>query len=201
MYYYIGPNNQQQGPVPADQLLSRGVTGETMVWKAGMAQWQMAKDVPELSSYFGRSPFNAEKTIDDQSTRFTPPPPNYSNYGNYGNNGSYGNYGNYGPQYGPQYGGQFGQPTGPKPDSHLVWAILATLFCWYPLLIGFAFGIVSIVYASKVDSAWYMGRQMEAEDYSRKARNWALAAALSSIVGLVLIFVILRISLFGLLYR
>lgn len=79
MYYYIGPNNQQQGPVPAEQLLSRGVTGETMVWKAGMAQWQKAKDVPELSRYFGSSSFSSGNPYDDQSTQFSTPP-------NYGNN-------------------------------------------------------------------------------------------------------------------
>ena len=52
MYYYIGPNNQQQGPVPAEQLLSRGVTGETMVWKAGMANWAKIEELSEFASYF-----------------------------------------------------------------------------------------------------------------------------------------------------
>lgn len=177
MYYYIGPNNQQQGPVPPEQLRSRGVTGETMVWKAGMAQWQKAKDVPELSRYFAGSPYNAGNSFDDQSTRFTAPPPNYGNNANYGN-------------YGPQYAGQFGgnQPTGPKPDSHLVWAILTTIFCCLP------FGVVSIVYASKVDSAWRMGQQMEAEESSRKAKNWAWASALSALA----VWVIYIIAIVGL---
>lgn len=91
MYYYIGPNNQQLGPVPAEQLLSRGVTGETMVWKAGMAQWQKAKDVPELRQYFGSS-FNAGNPYNNQSTQFNPPPPNFG-----------GGYGNYGPNPQPNY--------------------------------------------------------------------------------------------------
>ena len=172
MYYYIGPNNQQQGPVPAEQLLSRGVTGETMVWKAGMAQWQKAKDVPELKQYFGASPFTVGNPYDKQSTQFNQPPPNYN-----------GGYGNYGPQYAGQFGGA--QPMGPKPDSYLVWAILTTLFCCLP------FGIVSIVYASKVDSAWRIGQQAEAEDNSNKAKNWALASALTSLAVWVIYIIII----------
>ena len=60
MYYYIDNFNKQQGPVPADQLVSRGVTGESMVFKAGMTQWTKAKDVPELSVYFPN--FNSDQT-------------------------------------------------------------------------------------------------------------------------------------------
>lgn len=186
MYYYIGPNNQQLGPVPADQLVSRGVTGETMVWAAGMAQWQRAKDVPELKQFLGGSSANS---FGDQSTQFNSPPPNYGNNGNYGNfvnSGNAGNYGNYG-NYGPQYAGQFGgaQPMGPKPDSNLVWGILTTILCCLP------FGVVSIVYASKVDSAWRLGQQEEAEDYSNKAKNWALASALTSLAVLVIYIIII----------
>ena len=37
------------------------------------------------------------------------------------------------------------------PDSGMVWAVLTTLFCCLP------FGIVAIVYASKVNNLWMMG--------------------------------------------
>lgn len=66
--------------------------------------------------------------------------------------------------------------TMPKPDSYLVWGILTTLFCCLP------FGIVSIVYASKVDSLYAVGRYDEAVDASLKAKNWALASAVSALV-------------------
>ena len=75
------------------------------------------------------------------------------------------------------------QPTGPKPTSYLVLAILSTIFCCLP------FGIVSIVMASKVDSLWNAGRYMESQDASRKARNWAIAAILTSVVIAILYFV------------
>lgn len=58
-----------------------------------------------------------------------------------------------------------------KPDNCLVWAILSTLFCCLP------FGIVSIVYASKVDSEWALGNFDEAEDAAKKARTWAIVSA------------------------
>lgn len=57
-------------------------------------------------------------------------------------------------------------PSTNKPDSFLVWAILGTIFCCLP------FGIVSIVYASKVDGLWYAGNCDEAKDASRKAQTW-----------------------------
>ncbi|MBO7197759.1 MAG: CD225/dispanin family protein, partial [Tidjanibacter sp.] len=36
----------------------------------------------------------------------------------------------------------------PPPSSNLIWGILTTIFCCLP------FGIVSIVFASRVDSLW-----------------------------------------------
>jgi len=68
------------------------------------------------------------------------------NYGNNGNGGSV--------------------PSTPKPNNFLVFAILSTIFCCLP------FGIVSIVYASKVDRLWYAGNYVEAQDAASKARTW-----------------------------
>lgn len=68
------------------------------------------------------------------------------------------------------YGGNNGNgayvPSIPKPSNFLVWAILSTIFCCLP------FGIVSIVYASKVDGLWYAGKYVEAQDAASKARTW-----------------------------
>ena len=43
-------------------------------------------------------------------------------------------------------------PRAERPSTYLVLSILVTIFCCLP------FGIVGIVYASKVDSSWYAGR-------------------------------------------
>lgn len=52
-YYYLNEHNEQKGPVPADQLLSCGVTRETKVWKSGMGQeWKQAGSIAELAHLF-----------------------------------------------------------------------------------------------------------------------------------------------------
>lgn len=78
----------------------------------------------------------------------------------------------------------------PMPDNHLVWAILSTIFCCLP------FGVVSIVYATQVESLYLQGRYEEAVDKSNKARKWAMisAGAAAAIIMLyVLILLIIMI--------
>ena len=51
-YFYIDAQNQQCGPVEAQQLPMLGVTLNTYVWADGMSDWKMVADVPELSGIF-----------------------------------------------------------------------------------------------------------------------------------------------------
>lgn len=90
------------------------------------------------------------------------------------------------PQYPsqPRYS-QSSQVMPERPDTYLVWAILTTILCCLP------FGIVSIVYASKVDSLYYAERYVEAHDASRKAKNWAIAAAATGIAVAIIYFIVL----------
>ena len=86
--------------------------------------------------------------------------------------------------YNPQpQGQQAGMPYASKPDSNLLWGVLATALCCVP------FGVVSIIKASSVDSHWNAGRYQEAYEASKSAMNWAIAAAVSSLVGIVLYLV------------
>ncbi|MBO7562027.1 MAG: CD225/dispanin family protein [Bacteroidales bacterium] len=85
------------------------------------------------------------------------------------------NYQNQQNPYGYQQGYQQGYPYGnqpPKPSNNLVWGILTTICCCLP------FGIVSIVFAAKVDSLYYSGRYEEAQTAARKAGTWAVVAAI-----------------------
>lgn len=93
------------------------------------------------------------------------------------------------PPYGgvPSYGGAgFGQP----PQNYLVWAILTTVLCCLPL------GVVSIVYASQVNSKWAMGDAQGAYDSSRKAKTFAIWGAAAGVAVLVIygILVALRLA-------
>jgi Interferon-induced transmembrane protein len=64
-----------------------------------------------------------------------------------------------------------------EPDNYLVWAILCTVLCCLP------FGIVSIVYSTKVSGLWSQGRYAEAQAAADSAKKWAIIGA---IVGAVL---------------
>lgn len=48
--WYLAQNGQQVGPFTVAQLPQQGLTGETMVWRAGLAEWVRASQVPELSN-------------------------------------------------------------------------------------------------------------------------------------------------------
>lgn len=72
-------------------------------------------------------------------------------------------------------------PVSP-PSSHLVLAILTTIFCCLPL------GIVSIVYASRVDSLYSVGDIAGATYNSLQARKWAYWGIGLALVGAVLYF-------------
>lgn len=76
----------------------------------------------------------------------------------------------------PPYGApQGGIPT-QQPDSNLVWGILVAVLCCLP------FGIVSIVYASKVSGLWAQGRCAEAQQSADTAKKWAIWGAVAGVV-------------------
>jgi hypothetical protein len=60
-----------------------------------------------------------------------------------------------------------------EPDNYLIWAILSTLLCFPP------FGIVSLVYAARVHNLWAEGHYDKAQKVSKRARAWAIAAAIA----------------------
>jgi hypothetical protein len=98
--------------------------------------------------------------------------------------------GGYGPGqggYGPGGYGPGWQPSGPKPPSYLVWAILTTLFCCLP------FGIVSIVYAARVDSKYSAGDLAGSLEASANAKKWAIISAVV-FVALFVLWVLLVVA-------
>ncbi|KZS68919.1 hypothetical protein A4G26_00735 [Mycobacterium kansasii] len=89
----------------------------------------------------------------------------------------------------PQPGWPAPQPGyAPEPDNYLVWAILATILCCLP------FGIVSIVYSTKVSGLWAQGRYAEAQAAAANAKKWAIISAIAgAVIGVIVgvIYVIL----------
>ena len=102
-YYYIDSRGTQFGPLTLDELLGAGITPTTYVWRAGMKEWKMAKDVLEIAEQMQTPPMAGA------------PQPAYNN------------------QYGNQYGGyNQSYDNEPIPSSYLGWSIAATLLCCLP---------------------------------------------------------------------
>jgi RsiW-degrading membrane proteinase PrsW (M82 family) len=100
----------------------------------------------------------------------------------------------------PQWQGQ--QPGWPaqqagwqgarEPDNYLVWAILSTVLCCIP------FGIVSIVYSSRVSGLWSSGRYKEAQEAATNAKKWAIISAIVggvvAVISVILWFVFFAVA-------
>jgi hypothetical protein len=58
--WHMAESGQSVGPMTMPQLAQAVVAGrlrpETLVWKAGMANWAIARDTPELAPLFGAIP-------------------------------------------------------------------------------------------------------------------------------------------------
>ncbi|PJK11432.1 hypothetical protein CO614_04160 [Lysobacteraceae bacterium NML120232] len=72
--------------------------------------------------------------------------------------------------------------------NHLIWAILSTLFCCLPA------GIVSIVYAAKVDGLVAAGDYAAAKQASDNAKKWAM---ISAGVGVFVILIAFGLGVIG----
>lgn len=68
--FFVIVNGQQQGPFTTEQLAEMAITPETEVWTEGMADWQQAGDVPELTSLLQQLQFHNHM----ERSSVTPPP-------------------------------------------------------------------------------------------------------------------------------
>lgn len=181
--YYIIENGTHAGPYTVEQLIERRFPLNELVWTPGMREWQPAETIAEL-----RAALAGEEQV--------PPPPGTNQYG-YGNNSAYGQNQGYGHMHGQSYGyrqqppynepqpayapgGFQGVDNGVPPPTYLVWAIISTICCCIP------FGIVAIVYSTRIDGLWHAGRYAEAWQSSRNARNWTIAAVVCGIISTIL---------------
>ena len=55
-FFIIDHNGQQAGPFSFDQLVQKGISPETLVWKQGMADWTPAWKVEELKAVLESQP-------------------------------------------------------------------------------------------------------------------------------------------------
>lgn len=81
-----------------------------------------------------------------------------------------------------------GQGAREHVPSHLVWAILATLFCCLPT------GIVAIVYAAQVSGKLEAGNVAGAWEASNNARMWSWISFGLGLVGMLGYFALFAVS-------
>lgn len=76
-----------------------------------------------------------------------------------------------------------------RPENYLVFAILTTILCCMPA------GVVSIIYAAKVNGLYAEGKYSEAASASKNAKTWAIVSAAVAGVGLVLYFLFIAVAM------
>lgn len=155
--YYYRVGEQQVGPVSLDQM--RGAVNlDTYVWSEGMANWQTVSQLPDLMAQLGLS------TYQQAAAPTQPAQPSQ-------------------PSYQTSYNAENISAKPPKPNNHLVMAIISIFIC-QPL------GIIATIMAIMSDSAYNRGDYEEAEKKAKTAKTL-------SMVGLIigLLFWVLYIGL------
>lgn len=182
-YYYRSPMGKNVGPLDIATLKIHGITRDTLVWAEGMPSWVRAGDVSELSCLFQAAPpeYSANPGYGHPNTQHMGGPAGPQGYGqpNMG--------GGYGPQ---QPYSSYQQPNHSvrKPDNWLWLGICTTILCCLPL------GIASIVYSTKVNSAWDQGDYKGAEEYANKAKMFGFIAAGVGILFNLVAFIFMMVA-------
>lgn len=186
---FEGQNSQFRDPQPG------GPTGIPPHWRDGAGS--TGNDGrPGQSGTYGQSRFGTPPPAPYGPDGSASPPYGAQPYGQqpygtqpYGQPG----YGQGGYGQGGYGGSGYGQPApwnrpmGPPPQNYLVYAILTTIFCCMPL------GIASIVFAAQVNSRWAAGDAWGAQSASKRAQQFAMWSALTT-VALAALYIIIGVA-------
>ena len=80
-------------------------------------------------------------------------------------------------------------PAGAPPENNLVWAILSTVLCCWPI------GIVAIIKATKVKELWLQGDHAGAQKAADDAKKYSIWSA--AVLGILGILYIVFVVIFG----
>ena len=149
VYFFIDDNGVQQGPVNIDFLMKHGIRPDAKIWFEGLPQWIDASDVSELKKCLRSS---GAECLTTQSYKAS-------------------HYNRYDDIYKPPFNQTISEEERRKlqkvsPKTWLFESILVTIFCCLP------FGIVGIVYASKVNTLWQEGKYADSLKASEIAERW-----------------------------
>ncbi len=173
-YYYIR-NGQQAGPFPISGLQEAGITKETYVWTEGMAEWQKAGEINDLSFLFTQqtaTPPPVDGVPDqDQTTGQVAHKRDYDPRQNY-------NYGTQQPRLNTPY--EMLRPI-PNSTAILVLGICSIVFS-FCYGIGLILGIIGLVLNANAKGAY----EAQPDVYDRVSFNNMNAGKICSIIGIIL---------------
>ena len=78
-----------------------------------------------------------------------------------------------------------------RPNSYLALAIISTILCCLP------FGIVSIIYATKVNALYEDGNYDRAISASKNAKTWGIVSIAVAFFGWLIYVLIFGVAMFG----
>lgn len=207
--WYFAREGSQEGPVSDEQMQEMVRDGslrpDHLVWREGMPEWRPAREVPGL--VFGSQgnqgnqlphelptmpiavvpppPSPPSQARAPEPPSYQPPPPQPSTMAA-GSDGPGAPASPYTPPQAPLGPGMGGM--GVNVPNYLPWAIVATLFCCLPA------GIVSIVFASRANSAAAMGDYATAQRAAANAKTWLWVSVGASLLVIVLYVVMIGVG-------
>lgn len=158
--YYYMEGSNRKGPISLEQLKVSAINCDTLVWKKGMSTWQKADSLEELADIFVETPTNALPMQSKVTENIKELPPRKGD-----------DYIKY-------------VTTHPKPNSYLGLGIATTLLCCLP------FGIISIIYATKVEKEYYAQRYENSLKNSRLAKRWGIASMVTALVAFLIYLIV-----------
>lgn len=158
MEYWIIIGGKAQGPYGVDEMIRRGVTPSTPVWRQGMTEWVPAGSLSDLAGYI-----SADETYQSQQLDYSTPPPSPVNPAE---------------RQGccPERHTADNVERQPMPSTYLGWNIAAAVLCCIPT------GIIGIIYSTMTRNRYDRGDYAGACDASKWASVWLI---LSVVLGLI----------------
>lgn len=160
MEYWIIIDGKAQGPYGVADMIRRGITPSTPVWRQGMTEWVPAGSVRDLAGYF-----SVNEAYHSQQLDYSTPPPSPVTPAPRQSCGS-----------SEWHTPDSNDDRPPMPSTYLGWNIAATVLCCLPT------GIIGIIYSSMARNWYDQGDYAGARDASKWASVWLI---LSMVFGLI----------------
>lgn len=187
--YFAIIGGTQTGPASISELISRGLNGETPVWRNGMADWMPASSRPDIMAELNARAAGAHAAAGTgfsnpyygRQARTAPQPPFVAPGV---------------PPHTAPYGQQpyMQQPYNtPTPHTNwLPWAILGTIL-GLGSCVGLIFGIIGIVNANKANTCYLMNDEVNGNIANSSAKSMTLVSLILgavSVISTIFMFII-----------